>query len=333
MITKIDQSSAIVFDPIRDNRSESVDSIGSTVTVDISFKNKTNSSTSDEPTSSSLSYFDIDYTAPYDTSSRELIFKFIESIVVLDSHTDDKVQNLLDSYNGHLINIGLNLLKSLRDAAPIKLAARVGDFNGNLFYEMQGHKKDVKSIISQTQSTGWSANRQLEEDIQWFEASLRETLNHDKLTYRGSFMRTEQTIYQPAHVDYDYLVLNEHGEKLFLAFFPLTEEGTFLQLWDRTKAERTVKGTVVYIPHGKMLILPANTIHGGGFKKGKSGNLRFHLYIELQNEISAKEIEKADVLNHPVNKYTEEHDCRRELCDRFIDADGLEHLVDIFFDG
>jgi hypothetical protein len=144
-------------------------------------------------------------------------------------------------------------------------------------------------------------------------------------------MRTEQTVYQPAHVDYDYPVLHEHGHKLFLAFFPLTEEGTFLQLWDQSKADenaQTVEGEVVFIPFGKMLIVPADTIHGGGFKRGETGNLRFHLYIELIGD----DDNANDELMHPMNKYTEETDRSRELCERFVDADGFEHLLGVFFD-
>lgn len=153
-------------------------------------------------------------------------------------------------------------------------------------------------------------------------------------------MRTESTIYQPAHVDYDYPILEQYGNKLFLAFFPLTEEGAYLQLWQEPLLEEendnaaetvVVEGTVVFIPYGKMLIMPSDTIHGGGFKRGSSGNLRFHLYIALEEEKVQKE-NNITLLDHPMNKYTEKHDRRHELCERFVDAEGLESLLGVYFD-
>jgi hypothetical protein len=322
MIIKLNECFA---NAIRNTRSESIDSIGSTISVDAISKTSANVSNPQIETS-------IQHSAIREVD--QLAQKSLDSIIILDSPSNSKVKSLLDTYNGHLIDLGTHLLESLCDAAPTQLAARVGDFNENLFYEMQGHNKDLASIISDNQS--YALNQQLKEDLQSFESSLRQSLNHDDLIYRGSFMRTEQTIYQPAHVDYDYPLLQEHGHKLFLAFFPLTKEGTYLQLWNRDEADYatspTVHGTVVYIPYGKMLIVPADTIHGGGFRRGDTGNLRFHLYIELQDEALNEENKEADLLIHPMNKYTEEHDRGLELCERFVDAQGLDHLLGVFFD-
>ena len=33
-----------------------------------------------------------------------------------------------------------------------------------------------------------------------------------------------------------------------------------------------------------------------------------------------------------MNKYTEKHDRRRELCERFVDTEGLESLLGTYFD-
>ena len=308
MVIKLNNSYATSANG-RDTRAESIDSVGSTLNVDGPPKQR--------------SYKDPSY------------FDILESIVKLNSPCCPKVRTLLDAYNGHLIDMGRHLLGSLRDAAPEQLAARVGDFNENLFYEMQGHNKDVGSIILDNNDSDGAFSQQLKKDIEIFEASLRESLHHDNLTYRGSYMRTEHTIYQPAHVDYDYPVLNDYGNKLFLAFFPLTDEGAFLQLWDKPKENDNstiVNGTVVHIPLGKMLVVPADTIHGGGFKRGSTGNLRFHLYIEIHDEIDEEEKVADDLLLHPMNKYTEENDRSRELCERFVDAEGLENLIGVFFD-
>lgn len=105
----------------------------------------------------------------------------------------------------------------------------------------------------------------------------------------------------------------------------------FLQLWQDPKIiDKRVEGTVVFIPHGKMLIVSSDTIHGGGFKCGLGGNLRFHLYIEVEGCEGEKNSIK--LLDHPMNKYTERHDKRRELCERFVNLNGLEYLLGNFFD-
>ena len=311
----------------------------------------------------------------------------LNSILTLSSpDCCPRVSNLLSKYNSHLVNVGSHLLEGLRASAPNQLAARVGDYNENLFYEM----RDIDCIGSyicntsassssnhhdnespSSSSTTTSSSSSIEQDVTAFEHSIRTSLtskkhsssqNNNNIKYRGSFMSTQTTMYQPAHYDYDYSILQKYGQSLFLAFFPLTEEGSYLQLWQEPEENEgndngktnNVEGTVVYIPYGKMLIAPSDTLHGGGFKRGSSGNLRFHLYIELicdEEEVPAttrevvvaakeEEVEKQEVgdeeikqlLDHPMNKYTERHDRRRELCERFVDARGLDSLLGVFFD-
>ncbi len=95
----------------------------------------------------------------------------------------------------------------------------------------------------------------------------------------------------------------------------------------------TVEGTVVFIPFGNMFIVPSRTIHGGGFKRGDEGNLRFHLYIAIDDADCKSNVDSnADLLHHPMNKYTEENDRRRELCERFVNAKALDCLTHGFFD-
>ena len=77
--------------------------------------------------------------------------KALSSIVVLSSATCPRVRDLLDAHDGHLIDVGTRILEGLRDAAPSRLAARVGDYNGNLFYEMQAANRDIVSIIVEDQ--------------------------------------------------------------------------------------------------------------------------------------------------------------------------------------
>ena len=335
----------------KDVRSESVDSFSSTIDVHAQIEQSKGQPDVDQLASAldqfglvdnngagNSSQFDLLLPSNHHlTQQEQLLRNALSSILVLNSTSRPEVQALLNSYNGHLVDVGSHLLEGLRDAAPSQLAARVGDYNENLFYEMRDMDQDIGSIIRNSTHSGLDDG--IQQDIDSFETSIRQSLQHTNLSYRGSFMQTEQTMYQPAHVDYDYPVLQSYGKRLFLAFFPLIEEGAFLQLWqdpmkDNCKDGRLVEGTVVYIPKGKMFLVPSDTIHGGGFKRGSGGNLRFHLYIALEENDAGVEEEEKDIslLHHPMNKYTEEHDRRRELCERFVDAKNLESLLGKFFD-
>jgi len=297
-----------------------------------------------------------DCTTSLECQEKELILRALSSIVVLADN--DNVRHLLNTYHGKMITIGSHILEGLRLAAPNRFAGRVADFNDNLFYEMQDGGRDIRSIISSNNNndtTNDNDNKDnelllLNNDIEMFDKSLRmallerednddnnkkRTKNATTITYRGSFMQTETTIFQPAHVDYDWPILQQCKRKLHIAFFPLTHEGAFIQLWKEdddqscSKSSNIVNGTVVYIPYGKMLIVPSDTIHGGGFKRGMGGNLRFHLYIAVDDD---DENDEGRLPRHQTNKYTEEHDKRRELCERFLDAPGLDSLLGPFFD-
>ena len=61
-------------------------------------------------------------------------------------------------------------------------------------------------------------------------------------------MRTESTMYQPAHVDYEWQILQEYSKKLFLAFFPLTEEGAYLQLWQDESSKEELDELDALVP-------------------------------------------------------------------------------------
>jgi len=144
--------------------------------------------------------------------------KALSSIVVLSSASCPRAQALLNTHDGHLIDLGPRILEGLRDAAPSRLAARVGDYNENLFYEIQAANRDIGSIILEGQRrrstrAGGSEDDEDDEgaamrdssircDVDAFEASIRRSLRHAKVSYRGSYMTTERTMFQAAaHVD------------------------------------------------------------------------------------------------------------------------------------
>ena len=151
--------------------------------------------------------------------------------------------------------------------------------------------------------------------------------------YLGSFLSTETTMPQPSHVDYTYEVLQEHEEHntLKIGFFPLTKDGMLLQLWPTARSSDPsvrIEAEIIFIPYGKILLVPASTIHGGGFRTsshdeaGLYGNLRFHLYVATG---------EATLPVHQSNKYTEPHDKSKELSRRYVDSKHMPALLDGLF--
>lgn len=231
------------------------------------------------------------------------ICKSLFSIRILEDATQN--QNFLRAFQGSLYKLPHKLLQQASSLAPKEFHARVADFNDNLFYEMQP-LKGLEHL-----GMGY----------------LQDLLGATECL--GSFLATESTFPQPAHVDYEWHILESEngGDGLQIAFFPLTKEGMFLQVWPR-KDEPSISqidGQVIYIPYGRLLVLPAKTIHGGGFRttqEGLTGNLRFHLYLSREN---------TQLPIHQTNKYTEPKDRRKELSRRYINAPCMSELQQFLF--
>jgi hypothetical protein len=106
----------------------------------------------------------------------------------------------------------------------------------------------------------------------------------------------------------------------------------FLQVWptlpDDAEPSAIVDGQVVYIPYGKILMLPASTIHGGGFRTTRlndtasHGNLRFHVYVATDGGQGT-----ASLPIHQSNKYTEPLDKSAELSRRYVDSRHMPTLM------
>lgn len=105
----------------------------------------------------------------------------------------------------------------------------------------------------------------------------------------------------------------------------------FLQVWPTASCDADpaalVSGQIVYIPFGRILLLPASTIHGGGFRTtslgdgAAYGNLRFHLYVASGGEGSTF------LPLHQSNKYTEPLDKATELSRRYVDSHHMPMLM------
>lgn len=273
----------------------------------------------------------------------------LSSIVVLDDKAEKK--DWLNRFEGQLSEVSSELLQELRKHAPdLNTMSTVADFNDNLFYRMQ-QERGLEHFTGISHDT-----------VRELEGALLHRANE----YLGSFLTTKSSIPQPAHVDYPWEVLEEHAgdQSLKLAFFPLTEEGMFLQIWPHAAgsgkmpgpssaaaADRSVvEGEIVFIPYGKLLIVPASTIHGGGFRTtplpmplggeendaapaadrssrsnnstSSGGNLRFHLYIATKD---------SSLPAHQTNKYTERFDKTKELSRRYVDSKHMQVLLESFF--
>jgi hypothetical protein len=235
---------------------------------------------------------------PEDEDCDRCCWQALKSIKILHDDEGEECRDWLDAFGGTLYFIPDHVLQE-DVPSPARFTAKVADFNDNLYYAMQtkkgldhlGSLQDLEALVP--------ANEHL-----------------------ASFLSTESTIPQPAHVDYSWDILASTKD-LQVGFAPLTEDGMFLQVWPTAPQETTtVPGQIIYIPFGKLLVLPASTIHGGGFRTAHHGNLRFHLYL-AQNE--------SKLPDYQTNKYTEPHDKGSELCDRYVDAPFMQELLDYLF--
>lgn len=260
-----------------------------------------------------------------DASVSSELLASLSSIIVLDD--EERKQDWLDRFGGQLSKVSQELLEGLRKHAPnLNKMSTVADFNDNLFYHMQPERG-----LAHFGGLNPSNVEELEAVLQANE-------------YLGSFLTTKSSLPQPAHVDYPWEVLENHSEdrNLKIGFFPLTKEGMFLQIWPTVGPSEDpsieVEGQIIFIPHGKLLTIPASTIHGGGFRTTElrdknvfnsqrgsgddGGNLRFHLYIAT-NQISLPA--------HQTNKYTEPRDRTKELSRRYVDSKHMKTLLQNFF--
>lgn len=70
-----------------------------------------------------------------------------------------------------------------------------------------------------------------------------------------------------------------------VAFLPLTKTGQFLQMWEPVHGSNPTKprqGKLVFIPKGQLVLVPGDTIHGGGFRADcRADNLHAHMRLHF----------------------------------------------------
>lgn len=110
-----------------------------------------------------------------------------------------------------------------------------------------------------------------------------------------SFLKTPSHAPQACHIDFTDEEFLEHSQgRVFLSFVPLTLAGMYLQLWPPEGGP----GRVLFIPFGMALLVPGDTIHGGGFLSCPlMHNLRLHFYIRINGAPAPK---------NQANKYLDE---------------------------
>jgi hypothetical protein len=133
--------------------------------------------------------------------------------------------------------------------------------------------------------------------------------------------------------------------RTIIFYLYLLFKGMFLQIWPTASTNlsidgKIIEGEIIFIPCKKILIVPATTIHGGGFRTttfveepGRCGNLRFHLYIAASASAtkSAGTGTGATLPAHQTNKYTEPHDKTKELSRRYVDSKHMQVLLQNLF--
>jgi len=103
----------------------------------------------------------------------------------------------------------------------------------------------------------------------------------DDVTLESSYLKSPGCAPQFPHFDFNARELEKNAGKVFIAVTPLTEAGSYLQVWDQDAVGSP--GEVLYIPYGTLLILPGNTLHGGGFQSCfELQDLRLHFYIYIK---------------------------------------------------
>jgi hypothetical protein len=140
--------------------------------------------------------------------------------------------------------------------------------------------------------------------------------SNQKVTWYLSFLYTEWFHLQRPHVDYKWdkitqtkettpprmkrealqrsrcssrcLVTNFKHSIPFIALFPLTKAGMYVEVWkwrEKHTSDINEMGVLVHIPYGEILLLHADVVHAGGFRDSQDGNPRAHFYIHKSDGV------------------------------------------------
>jgi hypothetical protein len=129
---------------------------------------------------------------------------------------------------------------------------------------------------------------------------------------------SETSHVQAAHVDFPFEVLAEYEKRpdkeVMLLFGPLSPAGMHLQVWVENE-NGDFEPRIIYLKRGQLLMLPASTIHAGGFRSGYCNllNLRLHGYVYISALSAVPEVEhKTTYIGQSILK-TPHHEALTEL--------------------
>lgn len=146
---------------------------------------------------------------------------------------------------------------------------------------------------------------------------------------RYGYMESITSHVQYPHTDYpekDIKMFEKGLNRAFLAFFPLSEAGQHLQFWVKDKRTGKVSSPLfIYLQLGQLLMVPASTIHAGGFRSGYCGfrNKRGHIYVGVSERNSCKRGTRSGGGALPDTEMNE------QITDEFEHNDDLKSLKDL----
>ena len=214
---------------------------------------------------------------------------------LMEGHT--RSENMMESIGGKVASIPDNmdaLLSDLRRNGDIAISnSKWGKAETVLFREIDKDGLKAKAVL------GFKAI---------FESVLHATIPIANI--HPSYLKTKVHLPQQQHTDFDLELLereNYNQDKIKLAFTPLTKAGMFLQIWPR----RNKPGHIIFVAYKKVLFLPCQALHGGGFLSCPSShNLRLHFYIYLEGTPLIKK----------TNIYSQQYMDAKEVYDGLLDC-------------
>ena len=147
-------------------------------------------------------------------------------------------------------------------------------------------KTGTKSVLYRKIDCTFSSDAQSLRAIRdYFQPLIAETLGaQDQCVVDSAFLKSPHYAPQLCHYDMGIGDRDRLRNKIFLGFSPLTDSGCYLQVWLPRENETSApqRGRVLFIPKGCILLLPGDTLHGGGFLSDyKTLDLRLHFYIYI----------------------------------------------------
>ena len=201
----------------------------------------------------------------YDKKTKNLVKKFKIKVESLHADNVDFLEQLfmlVGNRRGRLGGVSVDkklLFLSFKNCTTIKNALEV-------FYPMtrRRKRKDEKELMDSE-----NYNTRICKADDEIKEKLKLMIGNDakEVAYQTSVLLTAVHHPQEPHVDYDMATGNH--KKYMVAFLPLTETGQFLQIWEPNTAgegQPLPVGELIFIPRGQVVLVPGNTIHGGGFR-------------------------------------------------------------------